>query len=325
MTNDDDRADEKKTTVLADVATAKLSDDEEQRKRKGKAKIVIVSKECKEESEKKSEEKRCFDHVPRKIRRTLRFPQPDFENPNGASSSSPCSSLPFENSYRPSTSSSSSSSPCSFLNYENYMAMMMRRPPNPTYRSSPYSPLTDRTIPERCGLSQRWGINRGFNKKPRVASFSRREMPRWLVHVMRDMNAQDATLIFEKTLLATDLNPHQSRFLMPFDCLIRNDFLTPEERSIVEEEDMDMDNDEKIEVGALLVDPRSVKWGVVIKRSEMTTCSGNKSWGYCLDCGWNDIVNANEFKVGDNIVVWSFRSRGVLCFALVLVPLPLFL
>ncbi|XP_010480360.1 PREDICTED: B3 domain-containing protein At1g05930-like [Camelina sativa] len=295
MTNDDE-----KKTVLADVATAKLS-DEEQRKRKGKAKIVIVSKEYEEESEKKSEEKRCFVHVPRKIRPTLRFPTPDFENPNGASSSSPCSSL----------------------NYENYMAMM-RRPPNPTYRSSPYSCLTDRTIPERCGLSQRWGIHRGFNKKPRVA-FSRREMPRWLVHVMRDMNAQDPTLIFQKPLLPSDLNPQQSRFLMPFNQFIRNEFLTPAEKSIVEEEDMDIDDGEKDGVGAILFDPRSVKWGVVLKRSEMMTSSGKKSWGYYLDCGWNDIVIANELKVEDNIVVWSFRSHGVLCFALVLVPLPLFL
>lgn len=302
-TNDDDHADERNTVLsklyeLADVAA--MVYDEDQRARKGKSKIVY------EEDEEASDKKRFFDHVPRKIRSAPQGPQPNFENLNGASTSS-------------------SSSPCS-LTFENYMAKykkteMMKKPPNPTYQSSPSSCLTERTIPKRRVMSQRRSSS-GF-KKPKVASFSRTatEMPWWLVQVMRDMNAQDPTLIFEKALFASDVNPTLSRFLMPFNSLIRNDFLTPAEWSIIEEEDIV--NDMKLGVGAILVDPRSEKWGVILKRWEMMKGSGNRSWSYSLTCGWNDIVKANELKDGDNIVVWSFRCRGILCFALVHLPLTM--
>ncbi|CAG7891048.1 unnamed protein product, partial [Brassica rapa] len=43
----------------------------------------------------------------------------------------------------------------------------------------------------------------------------------------------------------------------------------------------------------------------------------NGPWNYALVCGWNDVVKANGLKDGDNISLWSFRCRGVLCFALV--------
>ena len=54
---------------------------------------------------------------------------------------------------------------------------------------------------------------------------------------------------------------------------------------------------------------------------------------YSRDGGWtvlgttlwfvgNDVVKANGLKDGDNITLWSFRCRGVLCFALVPLSYP---
>ncbi|VVA90135.1 unnamed protein product [Arabis nemorensis] len=101
---------------------------------------------------------------------------------------------------------------------------------------------------------------------------------------------------------------------MPFNHLIRNDFLTPVESQIIEE---DIKNDNKTGVGAILVDQMSKKYGVMLKRWEMKKETGRGSWNYSLTCGWNDVVKANGLKANDYVSVWSFRCRGVLCFALV--------
>ncbi|KAG7591078.1 B3 DNA binding domain [Arabidopsis thaliana x Arabidopsis arenosa] len=283
--------------------------DAEQRARKGKAKIVskeednVFIKKKKEDDDKESEKKKFFSHVPRKIRPALRYPQPNFENPNGASTSS---SSPF-------------SSTLSLENYiPEYKKTEMKNPSNPNHQWSPSPWLMEYTSPTemREMLLQR-RCSGGF-KRPKVSFIPRRtrEMPWWQFQVMRDMNGEDLTLILEKTLSKSDVNPTMGRLLMPYNSLIRNDFLTPEERSIIEE-DIDNDDDEKMEVGAILVDPRFEKWGVVLKKWEVGNHSGNVSWNYCLTCGWNDVVKANDLKDGDNIGVWAFRCGGILCFALV--------
>ncbi|XP_019092298.1 PREDICTED: B3 domain-containing protein At5g24050-like [Camelina sativa] len=156
----------------------------------------------------------------------------------------------------------------------------------------------------------------GGYKKAKVAPLSptARDMPEWLVKAMRDMNgARDAKLIFEKTLFVTDVNPTQNRLSMPYNNLHRNDFLTPVESRIIDE---DINHNKKIGVGAILVDQWSRKWGVMLKRWEMKKDSGKGSWNYNLICGWNDIIEANGLKEGDNISLWSFRCCGILCFAM---------
>ncbi|KAL9305162.1 B3 domain-containing protein [Arabidopsis thaliana] len=273
-TNDDDHAAERNTMSMNYELAATLS-DEEQRARKGKAKIVCKEEDHvfikkKEKYEEESEKREFFSHVPRKIRPALRYPQPNFENPNGASSSL---NLPFEEDY--------------------YMAEYYKKTetinlPNPYHQWSPSSFLTEYT-------------------HPRMREYLRtaREMRWWLRQVKRDMRAEDLTLILEKSLSTTDVNTTtHGRFSMPFNRLISNDFLKPEERSILQE---DSYNDETMGVEAILVDQRSQKWGVILKR-----------WGlnYFLSCGWNDVVKANELEAGHDICVWAFRCDGVLCFAM---------
>ncbi|EOA36750.1 hypothetical protein CARUB_v10012589mg [Capsella rubella] len=147
-----------------------------------------------------------------------------------------------------------------------------------------------------------------FQKSKVVALFSR--TPRWLIQVMRDMNGDDPRLICEKSLIVADVNPNESRLSIPFNLLIRNDFLTPVESRIIEE---DINKDEKMGVGAILVDQRTKIWGVILKRWDVN----NGGSDYNLVCGWDDVVKANELKHGDYITLWSFRCRGILCFALV--------
>ncbi|CAL9222327.1 unnamed protein product [Arabidopsis halleri] len=187
-------------------------------------------------------------------------------------------------------------------------------PVNPNFQCSLSLCLTENTSRKRRAVKERKRTG-GF-KKAKVTPFpgTARETPEWLVKVMSDMKeAKDAKLIFEKTLFVTDVNPTQNRLSMPFNNLLRNDFLTSVESRII---DKDINNDKKIGVGAILVDQRCEKWGVMLKRWEMKKESGKGSWNYNLICGWNDIVEANGLKAGDNISLWSFRCCGVLCFAM---------
>ncbi|KAG7583293.1 B3 DNA binding domain [Arabidopsis suecica] len=186
-------------------------------------------------------------------------------------------------------------------------------PLNPNVPCSLSLCLTENTSRKRRAVEQRKRIR---VKKAKVVPFSgtARETPEWLVKVMSDMKeAKDAKLIFEKTLFVTDVNPTQNRLSMPFNNLLRNNFLTSVESRII---DKDINNDKKIGVGAILVDQRSEKWGVMLKRWEMKKESGKGSWNYNLICGWNDVVEANGLKDGDNISLWSFRCCGILCFAM---------
>ena len=106
-------------------------------------------------------------------------------------------------------------------------------------------------------------------------------------------------------MLETDVKPSQGRLSIPFHKLIQNDFLTtPVESRITSTAK------KKWCLGVVLVDQGTKKRGMFLRRWEM-----NGSWNYALVCGWNDVVKANGLKDGDNISLWSFRCRGVLCFA----------
>ncbi|CAH8388183.1 unnamed protein product [Eruca vesicaria subsp. sativa] len=193
---------------------------------------------------------------------------------------------------------------------------------NPQNHSSSLSPssssscLTENNNTSRKRRAVQEG-NPSFKKakvSPFFSSWEGKDTPDWMIQLMRSMKgAQYPMLIFEKTLFETDVKPSQSRLSIPFHKLIRKDLLTPVETRIIEE---DINNSEKMGVGAVLVDQGTRKWGVFLKRWEM-----NGSWKYALVCGWNDVVKANGLKGGDSISLWSFRCRGVLCFALV--PLPM--
>ncbi|KAG2304209.1 hypothetical protein Bca52824_032860 [Brassica carinata] len=198
-------------------------------------------------------------------------------------------------------------------------------PPSSLTAHPPSPALTEKTSRKRRASQERKCTTGGKSKKARVPPFSwkGRATPEWLVNSLKAMAAakgdlvtEGPWLIFEKKLTGTDVHPAQSRLLMPFNSLIRNDFLTPVELGIVAEED------EKKGVGAILVDQQKKKWGLILMRREMLKGSGNGTSNYALICGWNDVVQGNKLKEDDDISVWYFRWRERLCFALVLPPPP---
>ncbi|XP_010472283.1 PREDICTED: putative B3 domain-containing protein At5g35780 [Camelina sativa] len=149
----------------------------------------------------------------------------------------------------------------------------------------------------------------GKFKKAKVVSFPNTEAPEWIFQVMRRMRADAANplLIFERCLTPTDVKSAQSRLLMPFQQLIRDEFLTPGESRAI---------DETIAVGTILVNQRCEKWGLRFKLWRMDKETGHGTLNYALNWGWNDVVKGNNLKADDKISLWTFRCRGVLCFAL---------
>ncbi|KAL9812431.1 B3 domain-containing protein [Arabidopsis thaliana] len=317
---------------------------------------VMVAEEEEQRSRllaEKREESKCkmsfFYLFPRKIRSSLAKRRYTQQNPNGAST---CSSKPtnpsfdepmvcdeeqrlkkgkskivcdedydeasekklFDNLNGASTSSSSLLNlPCLEPSTET------KDVPNPNYQSSSSSScLTENKKRNRRAVEQR---KSGKVKKVKVSPLPRlcTEMPEWIFQVMRYMNADAETpkLIFERTLFKSDVNSNLSRLLMPFQKLIRNDFLTPAEcRAMQKDEDNDEEDDENIGVGTVLVNQRFQKWGLRFKIWAMEKDTGHGTLNYTLNWGWNDVVKSSSLKVGDKISLWTFRCRGVLCFAL---------
>ncbi|CAL9224365.1 unnamed protein product [Arabidopsis halleri] len=258
--------------------------DEEQRAKKGKSKIV-----CDEDYDDESEN-RLFE------KNVKRFLRENFDNLNGASTSSSLLNL---HCLEPSTET--------------------KDPPNPSYQSSsPSSCLTENTSRKRRVVQQR--KSKGGFKKAKVVLYpcAARETPEWVFQVMRYMNAdaENPRLIFERTLFNSDVNSNLSRLLIPFQKLIRNDFLTPSECRALER-DEDNEDEENIGVGTILVNQRFKMWGLRFKIWVMEKKdSGHGTLNYTLNWGWNDVVKGNNLKAGDKISLWTFRCRGVLCFAL---------
>lgn len=152
-------------------------------------------------------------------------------------------------------------------------------------------------------------------KKPRREPALEEPTPAWLVQVMESMEeAEDARLILKKTLFESDVKRAQSRFLITFKQLERNDFLTQEESRFLEQDKVEKGKGIKV----VVVNQRSEKWNLRFKKWEMRNnkTSENGSLHYALNRGWNAIVEGNALKAGDKIDLWSFRSQGSLCFAL---------
>ncbi|XP_010436784.1 PREDICTED: putative B3 domain-containing protein At5g35780 [Camelina sativa] len=266
------------------VDTAVMVREEEQRRRRGED----------------DSEKSFFYLFPRKKRSSLvkrRYAQ---QNPNGTLMMSSASS--------------------SFVNLRcyNYPSLLLGYNTAKSAKTETNDPSYEPCLKENTTSRKRRAVQQrksGNFKKAKVATFPRRtdtETPEWIFQVMRRMRADAANplLIFEKGLKASDVKSGQSRLLIPFQQLIRNDFLTPGEHRAIDKDD------ENIGVGAIFVNQRCEKWGVRFKIWAMEKDSGHGTLNYALNWGWNDVVKGNHLKQDDKISLWTFRCRGVLCFAL---------
>nr|Q9FFM6.2 RecName: Full=Putative B3 domain-containing protein At5g35780 [Arabidopsis thaliana] len=287
--------------LLAEVAV--MVAEEEQFRRL----LKTVSKE-------EDSDKSFFYRFPRKIRSSLVKRRYTQQNPNGASTSSAVLDLNLiTTDYDLKTQQNPSfDEPLVGLGKTEKKNLT-----NPNYQSSSSSScLTENKSRKRRAVQQR---KSGKLKKARVVSLPRMsiETPEWVFQVMRYMNADAETprLIFERTLFNSDVKSGLSRLLIPFQQLIRNDFLTPAECRAIQK-DEDNEDDKNIGVGTILVNQRSKMWGLRFKIWAMEKDSGHGTLNYILNWGWNDVVKGNGLKAGDNISLWTFRCRGVLCFPL---------
>ncbi|CAN8311394.1 unnamed protein product [Cochlearia groenlandica] len=220
------------------------------------------------------------------------------------------------------------SSSSSLLRRDN---KIQENPPNPIPKPSSSSCLTRKSSKKRVLQERKQSC---VTKKAKVSpsySWIGRETPNWVTHLMQELkqrdkrrrrthleeDPRDLKLIYERRLFKTDVNRGESRLSMPYNNLIDKDFLTKVELGIIE---ADIESGNKTGVGALLFDESFDMWGVMLKRWE-TPNKESESWNYTLTCGWNEIVESNGLKQGDDVSVWCFRWRGVLCFALVRPPL----
>ncbi|XP_010485049.1 PREDICTED: B3 domain-containing protein At5g38490-like [Camelina sativa] len=205
----------------------------------------------------------------------------------------------------------------SFLNLRcyNYPSLLLGYKTAMSEKTEANDPSYEPCLKENTTSRKRRAVKQkksGNFKKAKVVSFPTRtdtEAPEWIFQVMRRMRADVANplLIFERCLTPTDVKSAQSRLLVPFQQLIRNEFLTPGESRAI---------DETIGVGTILVNQRCEKWGLRFKLWPMEKETGHGTLNYALNWGWNDVVKGNNLKAKDKISLWTFRCRGVLCFAL---------
>ncbi|KAL0723896.1 hypothetical protein Bca4012_038495 [Brassica carinata] len=133
------------------------------------------------------------------------------------------------------------------------------------------------------------------------------KMPYWLDQFMRDNIGVGPKMIIEKSLTATDLNTNNGRLSMPSSQIVDKDFMTKEEKTIIELRGEGLD--------ATIVDCKLRRWEVDLRIWDVSNPPV-----YNLVTGWNQVVEDVELQEKDNIRLWSFHSDGKLFFALILLP-----
>ncbi|XP_016185825.1 B3 domain-containing protein At1g05920-like [Arachis ipaensis] len=124
------------------------------------------------------------------------------------------------------------------------------------------------------------------------------------------MGGSRITLLIEKTLYNSDLNPQQNRLSIPSQQVKDKDFLLPTELEILEE---------KKGIKVKLIQPS-------LEMTELTLIkwfmhkgpkSEKVSISYILRSNWVKVAKANNLGEDDVVQVWSFRVEEKLCMAIV--------
>ncbi|KAI3719955.1 hypothetical protein L6452_20861 [Arctium lappa] len=126
--------------------------------------------------------------------------------------------------------------------------------------------------------------------------------------VTEEMKGSDLMLVIQKILYATDLAKNQNRLSMPINQLETLEFLTADEKRLLDTKDGEIDVPLLGPTLRMHANPMKLKmWQL------KTTCN------YVLRTGWNQFVESNseDLKEHRKVQVWSFRRDQQLCFALV--------
>ncbi|PWA91160.1 hypothetical protein CTI12_AA078490 [Artemisia annua] len=131
-------------------------------------------------------------------------------------------------------------------------------------------------------------------------------------HITHELNGTNIMLVIQKQLIASDLGQNQNRLSMPFNQMQTHDFLTPDEKALLDGQLHDFYVPLLGPTLQMYEKPmRLVRWNL------------NTISTLVLRTDWNNFVNENknDLKVGATIQVWSFRmeDQNKLCLAIAVV------
>ncbi|KAF8094725.1 hypothetical protein N665_0354s0014 [Sinapis alba] len=174
----------------------------------------------------------------------------------------------------------------------------------------------EKLLPLKKRRSLRFQTEDQDNVEPQVE-----ELPVELKDKIMEMGGTEETLITKRTLTKTDVDKHQAHLSIPMSSLLTNSFMTSDEKEKIK------NRVKGAREGGLtveVIDPKLQVWELKM-RSDMNKKKKRKkgkirksSLLYSLAYQWNHVVEANKFKQGDQLQLWSFRSQQKLCLALVL-------
>ncbi|KAB2608280.1 B3 domain-containing protein [Pyrus ussuriensis x Pyrus communis] len=127
--------------------------------------------------------------------------------------------------------------------------------------------------------------------------------------IIGKMNGTELTLLIQKKLYPTDVNPNHNRLSLPPLQVLSGSFLTSNEIETLNPKHSRKSRD----LGFLnipFIDPSlKLKEKKGINLSLWTLSNSNRK-SYVLKTGWGKVVKKNKLVAGDVIQVWSFRANG---------------
>ncbi|EPS68249.1 hypothetical protein M569_06523 [Genlisea aurea] len=128
---------------------------------------------------------------------------------------------------------------------------------------------------------------------------------------------REVNFILQKRLCKTDLSDGHNRLSIPKNQIRKPDFLLPSEVQNLKGRDKEKHMNKE---NVYIVEPNLNKSTANLVRWDMGKENGSVSTSYAIITTWGDIQERNKLRIGMVLQIWSFRVRGSLGFALVVVP-----
>ncbi|KAF1871914.1 hypothetical protein Lal_00012131 [Lupinus albus] len=163
---------------------------------------------------------------------------------------------------------------------------------------------------QMCGEKTMKEKNKKSKKMPLpiVAKTPPSELPGTFMDRITELNGSDIKFLMHKKLCLSDLLKNNNRLSMP-KSQIGFEFLTEDEKEKLNERKEDP-RARLIGTEITLIDPCLREYKITLKKWEM------KGVIYNLVTNWHKVVEDNNFKMNQELDIWSFRVDGKLYFVL---------
>ncbi|KAG5620581.1 hypothetical protein H5410_005799 [Solanum commersonii] len=128
-----------------------------------------------------------------------------------------------------------------------------------------------------------------------------------------EVQITEVRLVIQKVLYDTDLSYKHMRLSIPVNQVEDKDFLTPQQKMVLETKDIVSNKKNKIQFK--LIEPSLEQTKIHLAKWDMSNSSS-----YVLLNDWMQVVERNNLKSGMVVQLWSFHQHLVPWLALVLVP-----